>query len=173
MAKLIYHITMSLDGFVAGPGDDMSWLRGLHTAPNPVVERVLGEIGAVLMGHNTYAPATTAEGEVYGGRVRVPIFVVTRDAPATEGFTLVEDLATAVARSSEAAGDGYVAVLGPTTARRCLEAGLLDEVLVHVAPILLGDGVRLFDHPGGTRVRLDPLELGHAGPIGNFRYRVA
>jgi dihydrofolate reductase len=124
MAKVLYHITMSLDGF-------------------------------------------------YGGRVQVPIFVVTRDAPATEGFTLVEDLGEAVAAASEAAGEGYVAVLGPTTARQCLEAGLLDEVLVHVAPILLGDGVRLFDHPGGTRIRLDPLELSHAGSIGNFRYRVA
>ena len=79
----------------------------------------------------------------------------------------------AVTAASAAAGDGYVAVLGATTARRCLEAGLLDEVLVHVAPVLLGDGVRLFDHPGGTRVRLEPLELSSAGPIGNCWYRVA
>ncbi|WIV53277.1 dihydrofolate reductase family protein [Amycolatopsis nalaikhensis] len=173
MAKLLYHITMSLDGFVAGPADDMTWLGGLHAGPNPVVERVLGEIGAVLMGHRTYAPATTAEGEVYGGRWRGPIFVVTRDAKPSPGFTLIEDLDEAVARASAAAGDGYVAVLGPATARRCLEAGHLDEVLVHVAPILLGDGVRLFDHPGGTRVRLDPVELSSAGPIGNCWYRVA
>ncbi|WP_370965898.1 dihydrofolate reductase family protein [Amycolatopsis sp. cg9] len=174
MAKVLYHITMSLDGFVAGPADDMSWLGGLSTGPNPVVERLLGEIGAVVMGHNTYAPATSAEGEVYGGRVRVPIFVVTRDDPASAepGFTFEPDLRTAVASASTAAGDGYVAVLGPTTARRCLEAGLLDEVLVHVAPILLGDGVRLFDHPGGTQIRLEPVELTTAGGFGTFRYRV-
>ncbi len=78
-----------------------------------------------------------------------------------------------MAAASAAAGDGYVAVLGATTARRCLEAGLLDEVLVHVAPVLLGHGVRLFDHPGGTQVRLTPLELSHAGPIANAWYRVA
>jgi dihydrofolate reductase len=173
MAKLLYHITMSLDGFVAAPGDDMTWLSGLPAGPNPVVDRVIGGIGAVLMGHHTYAPATTAEGEVYGGRCRVPIFVVTRDAAPSPGFTLVGDLGEAVAAASAAAGDGYVAVLGATTARRCLEAGLLDEVLVHVAPVLLGDGVRLFDHPGGTRVRLDPLELSHAGAITNAWYRVA
>ncbi|NBH10450.1 dihydrofolate reductase family protein [Amycolatopsis sp. SID8362] len=174
MAKILYHITMSLDGFVAGPADDMSWLRGLPTGPNPVVERVMGEIGAVLMGHRTYAPATTAEGKVYGGRVRVPIFVVTRDDPASAepGFTFEADLLKAVAAASAAAGDGCVAVLGPATARRCLEAGVLDEVLVHVAPVLLGDGVRLFDHPGGTRVRLEPVELSTAGGLGNFRYRV-
>ncbi|WIY01824.1 dihydrofolate reductase family protein [Amycolatopsis mongoliensis] len=173
MAKVLYHITMSLDGFVAGPADDMTWLSGLPAGPNPVVERVIGGIGAVLMGHNTYAPATTAEGKVYGGRWEGPIFVVTRDAAPSPGFTLVDDLGTAVTAASSAAGDGYVAVLGATTARRCLEAGLLDEVLVHVAPILLGDGVRLFDRPGGTRVRLEPLELSSAGPIANCWYRVA
>jgi len=173
MAKVIYHITMSLDGFVAGPADDMTWLSGLHAGPNPAVERLLGEIGAIVMGHNTYAPATTAEGKVYGGRWEGPIFVVTRSAAPSPGFTLVDDLGKAVTAASSAAGDGYVAVLGATTARRCLERGLLDEVLVHVAPVLLGDGVRLFDHPGGTRVRLEPLELSSTGPIGNFRYRVA
>ncbi|WP_410593758.1 dihydrofolate reductase family protein [Amycolatopsis sp. lyj-23] len=172
MAKLLYHITMSLDGFVAGPADDMTWLAGLPAGPNPVVERLLGGIGAVVMGHRTHAPATTAEGRVYGGRWRGPVFVVTRDAVPSDGFTLVERLGDAVAAASAAAGDGYVAVLGATTARRCLEAGLLDEVLVHVAPILLGDGVRLFDHPGGTRVRLDAVELSHAGPIANLWYRV-
>jgi dihydrofolate reductase len=173
MAKVLYHITMSLDGFVAGPAGDMTWLAGLHAGPNPVVERVVGGIGAIVMGHNTYAPATTAEGKVYGGRWDGPIFVVTRSAAPSPGFTLVEDLGEAVRAAVSAAGDGYVAVLGATTARRCLEAGLLDEVLVHVAPILLGDGVRLFDHPGGTRVRLEPVELSSTGSIGNFWYRVA
>ncbi|MDQ7807823.1 dihydrofolate reductase family protein [Amycolatopsis sp. A133] len=173
MAKLLYHVTMSLDGFIAAPADDMTWLGGLHAGPNPVVEQVIGGIEAVLMGHHTYAPATTAEGEVYGGRWEGPIFVVSRDAVPAEGFTLVADLGEAVTAASAAAGDGYVAVLGATTARRCLEAGLLDEVLVHVAPILLGDGVRLFEHPGGTRVRLEARELSHAGPIGNLWYRVA
>ncbi|MEV7094284.1 dihydrofolate reductase family protein [Amycolatopsis sp. NPDC051045] len=173
MAKLLYHITMSLDGFVAGPADDMSWLGSLPAGPNPVVERVVGGIGAVLMGHRTYAPTTTAEGRVYGGNWTGPVFVLTRDAAPTAGFTLVEDLGEAVAAASAAAGDGYVAVLGATTARRCLEAGLLDEVLVHVAPVLLGDGVRLFEHPGGTQVRLEAVELSHAGAIGNLWYRVA
>ena len=173
MAKFLYHITMSLDGFVAGPADDMTWLSGLHAGPNPVAERVIGGIGAVLMGHNTYAPATAASGEVYGGRWTGPIFVVTRDAAPSAGFTLVGDLGQAASAAAAAAGDGYVAVLGATTARRCLEAGLLDEVLVHVAPVLLGDGVRLFDHPGGTRVRLAPRELSHTGPITNAWYRVA
>lgn len=173
MAKVLYHVTMSLDGFVAAPADDMTWLAGLHAGPSPAVTRLLEQLGAVVMGHNTYAPATTAEGRVYGGSWEGPIFVVTRDAAPSPGFTLVDDLGKAVTAASSAAGDGYVAVLGATTARRCLEAGLLDEVLVHVAPILLGDGVRLFEHPGGTRVRLEAVELSSTGPIGTCWYRVA
>src|SRR3954447_9056582 len=103
MAKVLYHITMSLDGFVAGPADDMTWLAGLHAGPHPVVERVVGGIGAIVMGHNTYAPATTAEGKVYGGHWDGPIFVVTRSAAPSPGFTLVEELGEAV-RAASAAG---------------------------------------------------------------------
>ncbi len=51
-------------------------------------------------------------------------------------------------------------VLGANVAAQCLDAGLLDEILVFVAPVLLGDGVRLFDHPGGTNVRLEPIQRG-------------
>lgn len=172
MAKVLYHITMSLDGFVASPGDDMTWLSGLHAGPNPVVGRVLAGIGAIVMGHNTYAPATAAEGEVYGGRWRGPIFVVSRSAEPSPGFTVVPEVEEAVSSAAAAAGDGYIAVLGAATARRCWEAGLLDEVLVHVAPVLLGDGVRLFDRAGGEAVRLEAVELSCSGPILNAWYRV-
>jgi hypothetical protein len=55
-----------------------------------------------------------------------------------------------------------VNVLGASIARRCLEAGVLDDILVCIAPVLLGDGVRLFDHPGGTNVKLERLSLTHA-----------
>ena len=54
-----------------------------------------------------------------------------------------------------AAGDKYVSILGPRTAKKALDTGLVDEVLVHIAPVLLGDGLRLFDQPGGTNVKLE------------------
>jgi dihydrofolate reductase len=85
-------------------------------------------------------------------------------AEPVPGFTYLTDLAAAVAAAKEAAGGGYVAVLGAETARSLLDAGLLDEVLVHLAPVLLGDGVRLFDRPGGDRVLLD--RIGLTGPTG-------
>jgi len=86
--------------------------------------------------------------------------VYTRDdsATAAPGFTFISgDIAAAVATAKDAAGGKYVAILGPSTARKVLDAGLLDEILIHVAPVLLVDGVRLFDRPGGTPVRLEPV----------------
>jgi dihydrofolate reductase len=68
-----------------------------------------------------------------------------------------DDLVPAVAQARELAGDRYVSILGAEVARGCLEAGLLDEILMFVAPVMLGDGVRVFEHPGGTRVRLEQL----------------
>jgi dihydrofolate reductase len=175
MAKVLYHVTMSLDGFIAGPRDDMSWLRGLIGGPNPTVDAVLPQIGALLIGANTFRPATSAEGAPYGGAWTGPMFVLTHDDEPSDapGFTFLNtDLATAVATAANAAGDGYVVVFGATTAKRCLEAGLLDEILIHLAPVLLGDGVRLFDRPGGDLVSLDWVSRSEAGSVTNLWLRV-
>jgi hypothetical protein len=97
MAKVLYHVTMSLDGFIAGPGDDMSWLRGLIGGPNPTVDAFLPQIGALLIGANTFSPATSAEGAPYGGAWTGPMFVLTHDDEPSDapGFTFLNtDLAT-------------------------------------------------------------------------------
>jgi dihydrofolate reductase len=165
MAKLLYSATMSLDGFIAGPGGDMSWLTP-YLGPNPLVDELIGRVGAILAGGRTFRGAdphagTEAEGKVFGGGWEGPQFVLTGNAPTTlvPGLTFVTDLHEAIAAARAAAGDAYVNVIGAATARSCLEAGELDEVLVCIAPVLLGDGVRLFDHPGGTHVRLERIEL--------------
>ncbi|GEM_PF-3654413 len=75
------------------------------------------------------------------------------------GVTFAADLDRGVAAAKAAAADKYVNVLGASIARQCLAAGLLDEILVCIAPVLLGDGVRLFDDPGGSSVRLECLSL--------------
>ena len=72
-----------------------------------------------------------------------------------------------------AAGDKYVNVLDASTAQQCLEAGVLDEILVLIAPVLLGDGVRLFDRPGGTNVKLERLSLTSTPKVTNLWLRVA
>jgi dihydrofolate reductase len=174
MAQVLWHVTMSLDGFIAGPRDDMTWLAD-YLGPNPTADEVLAQVGALLMGERTYQLAKTEEGKPYGGAWTGPQFVLTHHAPKNPpgGFTFLSgDVEEAVATAKAAAGDKYVVVLGATTARWCLEAGVLDEVLVHIAPVLLGDGVRLFSHPGGTNVKLEPISLTQSPQVTNLRLRV-
>ncbi|GAA1879931.1 dihydrofolate reductase family protein [Actinomadura bangladeshensis] len=174
MAKLLYSATMSLDGFIAGPGGDMSWLTEHLGGPNPTAERLLAQVGALLVGNRTFGgddpnKGTDKEG-AFGGQYQGPVIVLTHRPPAepVPGVTFAGDLETAVAEAKAAAGDRYVNVLGADVARQCIEAKVLDEVLVFIAPVLLGDGVPLFDAPGGERVRLEPL----AGESAHW-YRVA
>jgi dihydrofolate reductase len=178
MAKMLYSVTMSLDGFIAGPGGDMSWLTE-HLGPNPTVNEVIGRIGALLVGNRTFRgddphKGTEKEGKFAGGGWTGPQFVLTHHAPDTPmpDVTFVGDLDSGVAAAKAAAGDKYVNVLGASTARQCLEAGVLDEILVCIAPVMLGDGVRLFDHPGGTNVKLERISLTQAPKATNLWLRV-
>ncbi|SCE92073.1 Dihydrofolate reductase [Micromonospora coriariae] len=163
MAKLLYSATASLDGYIAGPGGDMSWLTEHLVGDNPTADNLLANIGAILAGNGTFGGddpnrGTDSEG-AFGGRYHGPVVVLTHRPPAepTPGVTFAGDLHSAVAQAKEAAGDKYVNVLGANVAKQCIQAGLLDEILMLFAPVLLGDGVRMFDQPGGTRVRLAPV----------------
>lgn len=164
MGRTLYSVTMSLDGFIAGPEGDMSWLRP-YLGPNPEVERLQQDIGALLVGHRTFRGddphrGTDREG-AFGGTWDGPVVVLTHHPPAepVHGVRFATDLAAALAEATAAAGDRYVNVLGADVARQLLAAGELDEVLTIVAPVLLGDGTRLFDHPGGTTVPLEQVGL--------------
>ncbi|TCO53106.1 RibD domain-containing protein [Actinocrispum wychmicini] len=100
------------------------------------------------------------------------MYVHTTETGLADGFTPVSDLKAAVVAASAAAGDKYVVILGAATARKCLEAGLLDEILVHIAPVLIGDGTRLFDHPGGTNVHLERIKYTVTPTVTNMWLRV-
>jgi dihydrofolate reductase len=163
VGKLLYSAAASLDGFIAGPGGDMSWLTEHLTGGNPTADRLPTETGAILAGNNTFGGddpnrGTDSEG-AFGGAYHGPTFVLTHNPPGREaaGITFVTDLHNAVAQAKEAAGDKYVNILGANVAKQCVEAKLLDEVLVFFAPVLLGDGVRLFEHSGGMNIRLAPV----------------
>ena len=92
---------------------------------------------------------------------------------AAPGFTFVSGDIGAVVRSVKAAaGDKYVVILGASRAKQVLDAGMLDEILVHVAPVLLGDGVRLFNHPGGTNVKLKQIGPTQSPKVTNLWLRV-
>jgi dihydrofolate reductase len=180
VGKMLYSVTMSLDGFIAGPGGDMSWLTA-YLGPNPAVDDLIGRIGALLVGNRTFGGDDPhrgdpeSEGKAFGGGWDGPQFVLTHHAPSNPvpGVTFVGDLDSAVAAAKAAAGDKYVNILGADVARQCLAAGQLDEIAVFIAPVLLGDGVRLFDHPGGTNVKLERLAVSHATKATNLWFRVA
>jgi dihydrofolate reductase len=164
VARLLYSATMSLDGFIAGPGGDMSWLSEHLVGDNPTADRLLASVGAILVGNTTFGGddpnrGTDREG-AFGGEYHGPQFVLTHRPPADPppGVRFVGDLHDAVAQAKEAAGDRYVNVLGANVAEQCIDAKLLDEVLVFIAPVLLGDGVPLFRHRGGRKVRLAPVD---------------
>ncbi|MFF5986999.1 dihydrofolate reductase family protein [Prauserella flavalba] len=179
MAKLLYSVSMSLDGFIAGPKGDMSWLTG-HLGPNPEIDALIGDIGALLVGNRTFGGDdphrgdAEKEGKAFGGGWDGPQFVLTHNPPAepVPGVTFVSDLDSAVAQAKAAAGERYVNVLGADVARQCLDAGVLDEILTIIVPVLLGDGVRLFDRPGGDNVRLERIHLGEVPHATNLWLRV-
>jgi dihydrofolate reductase len=174
MGQVLWHVTMSLDGFIAGPRDDMTWLAD-YLDPNPTADEVLARVGALLIGDRTYQIAKTEEGKPYGGKWTGPQFVLShhppKDPPA--GFRFLSgDIEKAVATAKAAAGDKYVVVLGADTARSCLNTGVLDEILVHIAPVLLGDGVRLHEHPGGTNIKLERINLTESPQVTDLWLRV-
>jgi len=172
--KVLWHFSMSLDGLVAGPGHDMGWMPDATNRPG-LVEEYVRTTGAVLGGRAGWDAFPDA-GAVYGGAWSGPVFVLTHhpdDAEPADGVTFLDcDVAEAVEIARQAAGGKNVEVLSPTIGRQLLERGLLDEIDLHVLPVLLGDGVRLYDNPGGAPVE---LTLANGDPVEevNLRYRPA
>jgi dihydrofolate reductase len=181
MSKLLYAATMSLDGFIAGVDGDMSWLNPYVGAPNPEAAKLLSSIGALLIGARTFDgddpnAGTDKEGP-FGGQWSGPSIVLTHDTERSDDDPDVRfygDLESAVAAAKEGAGGKYVNVLGADVARQCIEAGVLDEVMMFIAPVLIGDGVRLFAREGGTQIGLEPIDRSpvDTGPPW-VRYRVS
>ena len=153
---VLWHFTMSLDGFIAGREHDMNWLApyaASHPTIDGIVKEVVGRIGAALSGRRGYdlgrKPGLDPTfRKLFGGAWSGPEFVLTHDPPTDEAdadYTFLSgDIAAAVETALQAAKGKDLLVLGADIARQCLEAGLIDEILVHIAPVLLGTGVRFF-----------------------------
>lgn len=202
MDKVFVDITMSLDGFVAGPNDGpelplgaggerlhewvyplASWrephgLEGGETnSSSEVLEESLQAAGAIIVGKRMF---DNAGGWGDNPPFHKPVFVLThtaREPLAKDGgttFTFVtEGVKSAVEQAKAAAGDKNVSVGGgASTAQQCLRAGLLDELQIHVAPLLLGGGVRLFDDLGGEGIELEVTRVIESPGVTHLRYRV-
>jgi dihydrofolate reductase len=184
MSKVVLDVSMSLDGFVTGPnvretepmgdGGELlhAWMAEDHEVDERMRRKVDASVGAVVIGRHTFDLGLGP----WGGTPwpGVPSFVVThrprQDLRADNGGTFAfGGLGDALRRAKEAAGDKDVFVLGADVARQLLGAGLLDEVWVHVVPLLLGGGTPLF---AGERTELVPAESA-AGTVAHLRLRAA
>jgi dihydrofolate reductase len=171
--KVLWHFAMSLDGFVAGPNHSMDWMTGFSFRPGLHTEYI-ETTGAVLAGRDGFDSAI-GESRPYGGAWQGPIFVLTHhpeDARQSEGVTILScPVDEAVRIALEAADGKNVEVFSPTIGRQLLGLDLIDEIDLHIAPILLGAGIRLYDNPGGDPIRLN--RVGGEGPSSgiNVRYR--
>ncbi len=191
MSSTVLYMSMSLDGFIAGPNESLDnglgdggerlheWALGvdgvqqLDDADHAVLDDFLST-GAVLAGRGTFEPAGGWSGDHHDG---VPIFILSRHQPAAEyaqwpAVTYLSDLDDAVRRAKEAADEKNVLVHGVGTAQRCLQAGLLDEIQIHLVPVLLSEGRRLFEHLGAEHIELETIQVIRGREATHLRYRV-
>ncbi|ACY15671.1 dihydrofolate reductase family protein [Haliangium ochraceum] len=144
-------IACSLDGFIAGPGDDLDWLPAPDVSPSGEeldeggFRGFLAQIGALLMGRRTYEVVAAMDGDwPYGNR---PVLVATHrpldNAPRTV-HAVSGDIASMVETACQAAGERDVYIDGGELLRQALDAELLDELVVTVVPVVLGQGTPLF-----------------------------
>src|SRR3954453_8789526 len=184
-------MTMSLDGFVVGPQDSVdapmgvggfrlfNWLdHRLEPGPNGQVFAEMNATRAVIAGRRTYEHADRWHGDHHDG---VPVFVLTHhvpEEPPPGRVQYVTDVHAGAARARAAAGDADVVVQGAGAAQALLRAGELDEMELHVVPVLLGQGRRLFDHLPAEPTELEltrALNASDADPahrVLHLRYRI-
>lgn len=182
MSKVIVDVSVSLDGYMSGPnvrteepmGDGGEGLHEWMGEAAEAKQRVDGpDVGAAVIGRHTFELGLRP----WGGTPwpGMPSFVVTHrprpDLLADNGGTFAfSDLADAVRRAKQAAGDKYVYVLGGDISRQLLDTGLLDELWIHIVPVLLGGGTPLFDRNRATLIQDGDAVTGRAT---HLRFRVA
>jgi len=164
------YMTVSLDGYVAGPDDGVdapmgaggfrlfNWLdRRDEPGPSGLVFVEMMSTRAVIAGRRTYEHAGRWQGDHHDG---VPVFILTHDVPDDPppgSVHYVTDVHECARQARAAAGDGDVMVHGAGAAQAMLQAGQIDELELHVVPVLLGQGRRLFDHLPAEQVELELL----------------
>jgi dihydrofolate reductase len=182
MAKVILDMAMSLDGFIAGANDEDGGLHNYFFAPSAdtakVIEEGIATTGAIVMGKRTYNI-----GDQQDGFAETPYdvthFVLTHQVPEkpTKGdthFVFVTDgIKSAIAQAKAAAGDKDVAVGGGANiAQQCLKAGLVDEIQIHLIPVMLGKGIRLFEHLETEQLELESTRVIKASNVTHLQFRV-
>jgi dihydrofolate reductase len=173
----ISHHTISLDGFITGPDDAMDWAFAFGE-PTSLGDETMRRVGAIVAGRRWYELAKerwNGVDGIYGGEWDGRVFVLTH-RPAAEDDPRISfvsgGIEAAVGAAQESAGVKDVGIFGGSLTRQCLDAGLLDEIVLHVAPVLLGSGVRLFGDEGAEQVELKRVSVGEADQLTDLRFRV-
>ena len=191
MGEIVMNMSMSLDGFIAAKNDTPDQPLGedgqrLHewyfkdaaAAYNKEIEADLASVGAVIIGRRTYENAHASWGGK-GPLGSVPCLVLAHadHVPPKEAigpvFTFMsEGIAGALTRAKALAGDKDIHIMGANVQQQFLVAGLIDEIHVDVVPVLLCEGVRLFDHLGSQHISLEQTEVGEGDQVAHLTYRV-
>jgi dihydrofolate reductase len=199
MSEVVIQMSMSLDGYVAGPNDgDMKglgdggerlhqWMfggsgggpgEGITGVDKEVLDELRSEVGAMISGRRLYDITHGWNGShPFGG---IPVFVVTHHVPSevpsgATAFTFVTDgIAAVVARAKEAAGKKNVYVIGgASTDQQLLDAGLVDELRIDIVPILLGGGIQLFERSRQAPIGLVQTQVRPSKDVTHLRYRLS
>jgi dihydrofolate reductase len=192
MGKVIYDISMSLDGFIAGAnvrpeagwgglGDGGEQLHdwGFNSADprNREIAEVWATMGAVIVGRTTYNLSILnwgADGPT--GAARVPTVIVShsvpQDIPDGGVYTFVDSVEAALQIAKKAAGDKDVGIQGGNIAQQFITLGLVDEIFIHLVPVLFGRGIRLIEDLAGEHVQLETTEVIQTKEAIHLRFRV-
>ncbi|MBA3677411.1 MAG: dihydrofolate reductase [Sphingosinicella sp.] len=188
MAKLVLSFSMSLDGFIAGPDVSAQLPMGRHgerlhdwmfKAPSDLDRRMAREmsenVGAVLLGRRTFDLGLSHWG---GTPYKTPTFVLTHEpldplSTKTGTFIFVQAGIESALQQARAAGGGKdIVVMGANLAQQYLKAGLADEIVIQLVPVLLGSGTRLFDHIGDRRIELATTTALPSPSVTHLRFEV-
>jgi dihydrofolate reductase len=176
--RVVVNRAMSLDGFIAGPGHAMGWTGHLaNRAESADVAEIAAATGAMLIGRRTWDVGDKMEEDEPGSTdypFSGPMFLLTHrplDPPDPGVTVLTGDIGEAVATALDGAGGKDLEILGADVAGQCLRRGLVDEILVYLIPVLLGDGIR-FSPPGLARIDLEPISSMRSGAVTILRFRV-
>jgi dihydrofolate reductase len=173
--SVVVNRAMSLDGFIAGTGHAMDWVA--EFLPPEEIREQAAATGAMLVGRRTAEVGAKMEAEKPGSvdyPFSGPVFVLTHkppEPPDPQVTFLTGDIGEAVATARAAAGGKNLEILGADVAGQCLREGLVDEILVYVLPLLLGDGTRFSPH-GLPRVELEPVSSKRSGAVTILRFSV-
>jgi dihydrofolate reductase len=184
MGKVMFGLSVSLDGFIADKNDDVTevfaWMGRDMERFHEVVGEGLNEGGAVIMGRRSFEQIYSEQGWVMPDGTPLPWPVVVMQSQArepvkkghTQFYFVTDGIERAIAKAQELAGEKNVALHGASAVQQALNAGLLDEFHMSLAHVLLGEGVRLFDHLGSKVINLEHIRTVESPGATHLSFRV-